>query len=260
MFAITSAVLKWRQYLLGRKFFIHTDQRSLKSLTEQTIQTPEQQQFLVKLLGFQFEIVYKPGKENTAADGLSRIPTTFLGFFALSGVNFSFIDQLRQKNTSDVELQGIHQGLLADPTAYPDFTVRDSLLYFRNRLMVPTSSSLCPLLITEFHSTPRGGHSGVQRTFLQLSACFFWRGMRKQVQQFVDAVLHLLRQNLLKSQIKMKVQSDKHRLDSQFNWTSTTTSYSVARLTTRGQYMGRCSPSFISICPWGLWKFGVYMH
>lgn len=30
--AITSAVKKWRQYLLGPKFFINTDQNSIKSL------------------------------------------------------------------------------------------------------------------------------------------------------------------------------------------------------------------------------------
>lgn len=34
MFAITQSVAKWRQYLLGRRFTIITDQQSLKNLTE----------------------------------------------------------------------------------------------------------------------------------------------------------------------------------------------------------------------------------
>lgn len=43
LYAITEAMAKFRHYLLGHKFIIRTDQKSLKSLTEQTIQTPEQQ-------------------------------------------------------------------------------------------------------------------------------------------------------------------------------------------------------------------------
>ena len=40
--AMTTAIRKWRQYLLGHKFTILTDHRSLKELMTQVIQTPEQ--------------------------------------------------------------------------------------------------------------------------------------------------------------------------------------------------------------------------
>lgn len=71
--AITTAVKKWCTYLLGPKFVIHTDQRSLRELMTQVVQTPEQQFYLAKLLGYSYEILYKPGAQNRVADALSRI-------------------------------------------------------------------------------------------------------------------------------------------------------------------------------------------
>lgn len=72
MYAITEAIKKWHQYLIGRHFHIYTDQKSLKNLLVQTIQTPEQQKWVSKLQGFNFEFFYKPGKANQVADALSR--------------------------------------------------------------------------------------------------------------------------------------------------------------------------------------------
>ena len=68
---IVEAVRKWRQYLFGRFFIIRTNQCSIKELLQQVIQTPDQQKYVFKLLGYDFIIEYKPGKTNLAADVLS---------------------------------------------------------------------------------------------------------------------------------------------------------------------------------------------
>ena len=72
LYAMTQAVAKWRHYLLGRKFSIRTDHQGLKELMTQVVLTPEQQYYLSKLMGYDFEILYRPGKLNQAADALSR--------------------------------------------------------------------------------------------------------------------------------------------------------------------------------------------
>ena len=70
--AIMEALAKFRHYLLGHKFIIRTDQKSLKELLEKRLQTPEQQQWLPKFLGNDFVIQYKSDRENIPADALSR--------------------------------------------------------------------------------------------------------------------------------------------------------------------------------------------
>lgn len=72
LYAVTQAVHKWRHYLLGRHFIIKTDHRSLRELMLQVVQTQEQQFYLTKLMGFDYEIVYRTGKSNGAVDALSR--------------------------------------------------------------------------------------------------------------------------------------------------------------------------------------------
>jgi len=72
MLAIIEAIRLWRLYLLGKKFFIQTDHCSLKYLLEQRIVTPEQQKWVAKLLGYDYEILYRPGRENSTANALSR--------------------------------------------------------------------------------------------------------------------------------------------------------------------------------------------
>lgn len=57
-------VLKWRYYLLGRHFLIKTDHQSLKYLIEQRVGTPFQQKWVTTLLGFDYAIIYKTGRDN----------------------------------------------------------------------------------------------------------------------------------------------------------------------------------------------------
>ncbi|GAA0168269.1 hypothetical protein LIER_40530 [Lithospermum erythrorhizon] len=70
------AINKWKHYLISRRFIIRTDQKSLKQLLEQKVTTYLQQKAMAKLLGFDYIIQYKQGKENLVADALSRIPQT----------------------------------------------------------------------------------------------------------------------------------------------------------------------------------------
>nr|GEU33567.1 reverse transcriptase [Tanacetum cinerariifolium] len=178
LYAITEAVKKWRQYLLGRKFRIFTDQRSLKHLLTQVMQTPDQHKWAAKLLGYDFDVYYKPGKENQAADALSRIETPQV--FTLSVPTFPWIQELRDyyKNSTG---QNLIDRASKQPDTLPGYSVHDGLLYVHNQLFMPSLPSLRQKLLTEFHSSLIGGHSGINATIRRLNGSFFWPHLWEEI-------------------------------------------------------------------------------
>jgi len=51
---------------------IHTDHQSLKYFLEQRLSSPQQNKWLAKMLGYDYEIIYKKSCDNVVANALSR--------------------------------------------------------------------------------------------------------------------------------------------------------------------------------------------
>ena len=73
MLAILHALKKWRPYLMGGHFKVKTDHDSLKYFLEQRLSSQEQQKLVTKMLGYDFQIIYKKGKKDVVADAISRM-------------------------------------------------------------------------------------------------------------------------------------------------------------------------------------------
>ena len=180
LLAITEALAKFRHYLLGNKFIIRTDQRSLKSLMDQSLQTPEQQAWLHKFLGYDFKIEYKPGRDNQAADALSKM---FL--LAWSEPHSLFLEELRSKLTANPHLKQLMEDYRSSNEA-SHYAVRQGLLYWKDRLVIPVEEEMVQRILQEYHSSPIGGHAGITRTLARLKAQFYWPKMQEHVKEYVQ--------------------------------------------------------------------------
>ncbi|GJW78613.1 ty3-gypsy retrotransposon protein [Tanacetum coccineum] len=184
-YAVTEAVKKWRQYLLGHRFRIYTDHHSLKHILTQTIQTPDQQKWVTKLMGYDFEVLYKPGKENTVADALSRVDIPSM--LAISYPTATWLNDLRRYYSTDPQGKEFASSIIADPTVFPNHLLRDGLVFIAGKLFIPPISNIREQLLTEYHSSFIGGHAGINATVKRLSSTFTWLGLKKDVAQFVKS-------------------------------------------------------------------------
>ena len=73
LLGIVMAVEHWSSYLYGKKFIIYSDHKPLAWLLNKKSPHPRVERWIIRLAIYEFEIRYKPGRENIVADMLSRL-------------------------------------------------------------------------------------------------------------------------------------------------------------------------------------------
>jgi hypothetical protein len=102
MMEILHTFKKCHPYLIGRHFKVKTDHDSLKYFLEQRLSSEEQQKWVTKILGYDFEIIYKKGKKNVVAEALSRKDEYVEAFLcAISIIQPNWIIEARDEWKSD---------------------------------------------------------------------------------------------------------------------------------------------------------------
>ena len=167
MLALVLAVKKWRPYLTGHRFIVRTDQKSLKYLWEQKINTAAQQKWLTKLMGYDFVIEYKRGSENVVADALSRCAENG-ELIALSQPKPSWLEPIKQEVQSQPQLQRLVKLCEEDEVVGP-WLFQEGILFFKNRIYLWEQFPLITSIIEEIHSST---HEGYLKTLQRVRSIF----------------------------------------------------------------------------------------
>jgi hypothetical protein len=164
MLAILHFVDLWRPYLLGQHFQIKTDHQSLKYFLEQHISSLEQQKWVIKLFGYDYEIIYKKGKDNVVVDALSRKYEDERSLFSLSFIVPDWLQVIHREWLQDSKSLHLIQQLHSNAPASPGYSwLHDELLY-KGRLYLRKPSKLKSTVLSELHATPTAGHSRFTKT------------------------------------------------------------------------------------------------
>lgn len=185
LLAVVFAVQKWRHYLLIGHFIIKTDQRSLKYLLEQRLNTPIQQQWLPKLLEFDYEIQYKQGKENLVADALSRMEGSEVLHMAMTVLECDLMLQIQNGYESDPAVKQIIETLKEKSNGKKHYSWSREILRRKSKLVVPNDVILRNKILEWMHCSGTGGHSGKEVTRQRVKGLFYWKGMATDIQAYI---------------------------------------------------------------------------
>ncbi|TYK14463.1 Ty3/gypsy retrotransposon protein [Cucumis melo var. makuwa] len=155
-----------------------------KPVYERELMAPQYQKWIAKLLGYSFEVVYKPGLENKAADALSRTPPT-VQLYSLIAPTLIDLTRIKEEVEKDEQLQKIVAELKEeDESKGNKFSIQQGMLKYKDRLVISKTSTLLPTILHTYHDSIFGGHSGFLRTYKRLAGELYWEGMKQDVKRY----------------------------------------------------------------------------
>ena len=184
----------WRHLLEGRNVIIRTDHRPLLAkLTSVSSEPPllhRHSRWIERLSPFSIQYEHISGSDNVIADALSRTPE----FYHADALVLGLEDRMTLKEAvaQDLEYQNrakeIEQRGTSSLTSLSGFKVEDGVIFRPEGLIeVPNIPKFRTLLLSENHDQPLAGHFGRDRTLDLLRRKWFWRGMAKDVEVYVQS-------------------------------------------------------------------------
>jgi hypothetical protein len=182
--ALIMAVDRWRHYLQRSEIEIRTNHKALSFLGSQELHSELQRKAMAKLMGMQFKVIYKPGKEKKVADALSRVGCV-MALTAVIEVQPRWIQEVTNSYVTDSDAQSLLTRLCVHSPDEYGYSLSQGVIRKGNLIWVGHNSDLRTKLVAALHDSTMGGHSGVHATYHRLKKLFVWKGMKTDVEDFV---------------------------------------------------------------------------
>ena len=193
--ALVFAVKRFRYFLLGRKFVARTDHKPLLGLFGKDKPIPQNansriQRWALLLSQYDYDLFYKPGKENIIADALSRLPVEdeiqsgippeyvrLVELLDFEDISYNVIRKYTKKDTMMSQLVNCiklgwskehNLSLVEYSNVKDDLSLHNDIVLYRNRILIPVDLR-CKVL-THLHN----GHNGINAMKAEARNWVWW--------------------------------------------------------------------------------------
>ena len=209
MLGAVDSMKHFRTYLLGKKFTLRTDHAALKYLQTMHEPTGQAARWLESLASFDFDVVHRPGAQNSNADALSRYPIRAIQF-AGNATEYSVDDiAAMQEEDNDIayarkwvvdgnrptddEMNGYSQEARWLWSKFALLKMENGILYMQQpthdgsalERVTVVPKALRQRIMETAHSKPGSGHIGRAKMLAKLKERFAWYKMADSVLWYV---------------------------------------------------------------------------
>ena len=152
---------------------------------EQCLSSPQQNKWLAKILGYDYDIIYKKGCDNVVVDALSCQFEDERTLLSISLPIPDWIEEACKEWFSHPFLSQLINNLREDPNSSVGYSWKDEILCYKEHLFISSRSNLKTHILVELHSSPTIGHAGFQKTYAHTHRSFFWMSMKTDIITFL---------------------------------------------------------------------------
>lgn len=131
---------------------------------------------MMKLIGLNYTIQHKKGKENAVADALSRIVNEEGITLAITAPIPIWVQEIVESYKRDPHCKKMMGELALHQNTQGDYSYGNGneLLRYKGKLYIGKTSPVRKRILDQMHNSALGGHSGIQNTYRRVEQYFYW--------------------------------------------------------------------------------------
>ena len=188
MAVVEAVTRRWRGFLEGHAFVICSDHAALeRKLTKSAHDPPvtdRQSRWIEAMMPFSFTFEYVKGRDNVVPDLLSRQSVVAHSVSVVRSTLMGFLGWLRLAAQMDPSYQ--EQKRLIQEGHSKGVLCQDLIQTHDGKWWIPNNDALKTALLAESHDSVVSGHFGISKTLALLSRYWYWAGMTKDVETYVQ--------------------------------------------------------------------------